>query len=260
MNQLVFVENDRVVTDSLTVAEVFKKDHDKVMRDINNQLDKLNEAGEKDWGIANFGETQYQHEQNKQWYKKYLLTEEAFTLVAFSYVTPEAMKLKVKFIQEFKRMKEQLQPSYMITDPIKRAEKWIEEQKQRQQLEVKTLMLEQQVAEAKPKVTYYDEILKSKSLVTITQIAKDYGMSGQALNDLLHREGIQYKQSGQWLLYSRYQDKGYTKSETQDYKKSNGEIGTKLHTKWTQKGRLFIHELLGKKEIIPIMDRESEAS
>jgi Rha family phage regulatory protein len=259
MNQLVFVENDRVLTDSLTVAGVFGKEHKHVKRDIENQITKLVEADEDDFNKSNFGRIEYADSRGRV-QEKFILTEEAFTLVAFSYITPEAMKLKVKFIQEFKRMKEQLQPSYMIADPIKRAEKWIEEQKQRQRLEVKTLMLEQQVAEAKPKVTYYDEILKSKSLVTITQIAKDYGMSGQALNDLLHREGIQYKQSGQWLLYSRYQDKGYTKSETQDFKKSNGEIGTKLHTKWTQKGRLFIHELLGKKEIIPIMDRESEAS
>lgn len=66
MNNLVFIENDRVVTDSLTVAEVFGKDHDKVMRDIRNQLEKLNEAGEHEWGIANFGETQYQNPQNKQ--------------------------------------------------------------------------------------------------------------------------------------------------------------------------------------------------
>jgi Rha family phage regulatory protein len=108
MNQLVFINNNQVVTDSLTVADVFKKDHDKVVRDIKNQIEKLEEAGEKKWGIANFGETQYQHEQNKQWYKKYNLTEEAFTLVAFAYITPEAMKMKITFIQEFKRMREEL--------------------------------------------------------------------------------------------------------------------------------------------------------
>ena len=130
----------------------------------------------------------------------------------------------------------------------------LEEEKQK--LLTKTLMLEQQVAEAEPKVTYYDEILKSTNVVTITQIAKDYGMSGQGLNDLLHEEGVQYKQSGQWLLYHKHQDKGYTKSETQTYRKSNGETGTKLHTKWTQKGRLFIHSVLASKGIEPLMDRE----
>jgi phage antirepressor YoqD-like protein len=81
-------------------------------------------------------------------------------------------------------------------------------------------------------------------------------MSGQALNELLHENGVQYKQSGQWLLYHQYQDRGYTKSETRAYKRTNGETGTKLHTKWTQKGRLFIYNLLYKLDIEPLMDKE----
>ncbi|WP_163102281.1 phage antirepressor KilAC domain-containing protein [Peribacillus alkalitolerans] len=269
MNKLVFIEKNKVVTDSLTVAEVFGKTHDNVLRDIRSQLEKLNEAGEQDWGVLNFEECDYinvsvQGINKNRKYKKFNLSEEAFTIIAFSYITPEAMKFKIKFIQEFKRMREELirisAPSYSIEDPIKRAERWIEEQRQNQQLEVKTLMLEQQVAEATPKITYYDEILKSDSLVTITQIAKDYGMSGKALNHLLHSEGIQYKQSEQWLLYIKFQDKGYTKSETQKYTKSNGDLGTKLHTKWTQKGRLFIHNILLKLGFEPLMDRESDDS
>ncbi|WP_297987973.1 Rha family transcriptional regulator, partial [uncultured Anoxybacillus sp.] len=109
MNQLVFIDNGRAVTDSLTVAEVFGKEHKHVIRDIEVQIEKLIEAGEREWGVSNFGQTQYQHPQNKQWYKKYLLTEEAFTLVAMSYTTPEAMKMKVRFIEEFKRMRAELE-------------------------------------------------------------------------------------------------------------------------------------------------------
>src|SRR5690554_5397608 len=122
MNQLVFIENNRVLTDSLTISTVFKKEHRNVIRDIETQLEKLKEAGEGNWGVLNFERAQYQHPQNKQFYTKYLLTEEAFTLVAMSYVTPEAMKFKVRFIEEFKKMKNKLQvlnkPSYMIEDPI----------------------------------------------------------------------------------------------------------------------------------------------
>ena len=106
MNQLVFIENQQVVTDSLTISEVFGKNHNHVLRDIETQIEKLNEAGEQQWGVSNFGQTQYQHPQNKQWYPKFNMTEDAFTLIAMSYVTPEAMKMKVKFIQEFKRMRE----------------------------------------------------------------------------------------------------------------------------------------------------------
>lgn len=127
-------------------------------------------------------------------------------------------------------------PDYMIGLLTKLKE----EKEQRRKLEVKTLMLEQQVAEAQPKLTYYDKILKSTKLVTITQIAKDYGLSGQALNKLLKQEGIQYKLGGQWLLYQKYADKGYTKSET--HIDQTGEA--RLNTKWTQKGRLFIHDIL----------------
>jgi Rha family phage regulatory protein len=257
MNELVFIENGKAVTDSLTVAEVFGKRHDHVLRDIKNQI-KL--AGEE-FAAPNFGEGVYT-DKNNQHRPKINLSEEAFTLVAMSYNTKEAVQVKVKFIQKFKRMRETLNtivaPSYAIEDPIKRAQQWIEEQKQKMALETKNLMLEQQVAESKPKVTYYDEILKSTGVVTITQIAKDYGMSGQALNDLLHDNGVQYKQSGQWLLYHKYQDRGYTKSETQSYRRTNGETGTKLHTKWTQKGRLFIYNLLSKLDIEPLMDREQQ--
>ncbi|MBL5768017.1 Rha family transcriptional regulator [Heyndrickxia sporothermodurans] len=109
MTQLVFIQNNKPVTDSLTVADVFNKNHNHVLRDIESQLEKLKQAGEHEWGVSNFGQTQYQHHQNKQWYTKYDLTEDAFTLIAMSYTTPEAMKMKVRFIQEFKKMREYIQ-------------------------------------------------------------------------------------------------------------------------------------------------------
>ncbi|PFN39899.1 Rha family transcriptional regulator [Bacillus cereus] len=111
ISEFVFMEGNQVVTDSLTMAQMFGKRHDHVMRDIEIQIEKLLEAGEQQWGITNFGETQYQHPQNKQWYDKYNLTEDAFAIVAMSYITPEAMKMKIKFLQEFKRMKEHIQKS-----------------------------------------------------------------------------------------------------------------------------------------------------
>ncbi|MED3574525.1 phage antirepressor KilAC domain-containing protein [Cytobacillus praedii] len=248
MNQLVFIEKGQAVTDSLTVAEVFGKEHKNVLADIRKQVDY---AGEE-FAQLNFQPGEYL-DKNKQPRPKMNLSEEAFTLVAMSYNTKEAVQMKIKFIQEFKRMKEALMtissPSYMIEDPIKRAQKWIEEQKER-------LMLEQQMKENEPKVTYYDLILQSKDVINITQIAKDYGLSGKILNQILNEEEVQYKTNGQWLLYSKHQDKGYTKSHTIEYRKSNGENGAKLHTKWTQKGRLFIHNLLSKRGIEPLIDRE----
>ncbi|KMZ42541.1 MULTISPECIES: Rha family transcriptional regulator [Bacillales] len=116
MQTLVFIENGRPVTDSLTIADVFQKDHRNVLRDIEIQIEKLIEAGEREWGLLNFEQTRYQHFQNKQWYPKYNMTEEAFTLVAMSYVTPEAMKMKITFIQEFKKMREQLASNIVPLD------------------------------------------------------------------------------------------------------------------------------------------------
>ena len=112
--------------------------------------------------------------------------------------------------------------------------------------------LSRENAEMKPKVEYVDKILSSTDAVTTTQIAKDYGLSARQLNDILKEEKIQYKQNSQWLLYSKYADKGYMKSDTFRYDKHNGEVGTKINSKWTQQGRLFIHEVLKGRNIKPV--------
>ncbi|MDK7418695.1 ORF6C domain-containing protein [Bacillus cereus] len=109
VSEFVFTEKNQVVTDSLTMAQMFGKEHKNVIRDIEVQLEKLTEANETEWGQLNFEPTQYQHYQNKQWYPKFNLTEDAFAIVAMGYITPEAMKMKIKFLQEFKRMKEHIQ-------------------------------------------------------------------------------------------------------------------------------------------------------
>ena len=119
-----------------------------------------------------------------------------------------------------------------------------------------SLQYKQIVSEYETKVEYYDFILQSQDTLTITQIAKDYGLSGNQLNKILHDNGLQYKESGQWLLYQNIANKGYTRSETITYKHSNGSIGTRLNTKWTQKGRLKIHEVLKELGIQAEIDKD----
>ncbi|WP_373804637.1 phage antirepressor [Jeotgalibaca porci] len=116
------------------------------------------------------------------------------------------------------------------------------------------LIAEQRVNELQPKATYYDLILQNKTLLSVTQIAKDYGMSATALNKMLSDFGIQFKQGGTWLLYQKHADKGYTQSTTHiiDDERSS------LLTKWTQKGRLFIYETLKDNGILPLIEREEE--
>ena len=115
---------------------------------------------------------------------------------------------------------------------------------------------EQQISELKPKASYYDVVLNCKDLVSVTEIAKDYGKSGKWLNEKLHELGIQFKQGGKiWLLYQKYAQRGYTSTKTQTYNGNDGEVHTKVHTYWTQKGRLFIYDKLKAEGILPIMEK-----
>ena len=159
--------------------------------------------------------------------------------------------------------------AYMTADTIKKAMQSPDfiiqlatelkaEQEKNRQLETSNAMKDQQIKELQPRADYTDKILKNKGLVTVSQIAKDYGMSAQQMNKKLYDLGVQYKQSGQWLLYSRYHDKGYTHSETINITRSDGRHDIKMETKWTQKGRLFIYGRLKSVSILPIIEREDD--
>lgn len=150
-----------------------------------------------------------------------------------------------------------------LTSPdflIRLATQLKEEQEKRKLAESEVKMKNQIISELKPKADYYDEILKNPGLVTITQIAKDYGMSGKKMNDILHSLGIQYKKSGQWLLYDRYSKNGYTHSETVDITRSDGRPDVKMNTKWTQKGRIFLYSTLKEKDILPVIEMLDETA
>ena len=127
-----------------------------------------------------------------------------------------------------------------------------EERERRKQLECQTLIQRQQIAEMQPKASYYDLILQNKNTVPITQIAKDYGMSGRKFNELLHELGVQYKFRKTWLLYQQYAECGYTQSRTYAIDESR----SVMHTYWTQKGRLFLYDLLKSEGIYPLIEQE----
>ena len=106
-----------------------------------------------------------------------------------------------------------------------------------------------------PKASYYDYVLSVEGLMPISTIAKDYGKSAVWMNRWLHEHGVQYKQGQVWLLYQKYADMGYVKSKTFAVSDENGNPNAKLHTCWTQKGRLFIYELLKEYGILPLMEQ-----
>lgn len=133
------------------------------------------------------------------------------------------------------------------------------EREARKALEVENKVKDQQIAELKPKASYYDLILQCPSLLSVTEIAKDYGLSAKALNKKLHELRIQYQQSGVWFLYAEYQDGGYTQTKTQNYCRSDGSQGAKTHMYWTQKGRLFLYERLKAEGVLPMIERTDAA-
>ncbi|WP_080961689.1 phage antirepressor KilAC domain-containing protein [Enterococcus cecorum] len=116
------------------------------------------------------------------------------------------------------------------------------------------LIAEQRVNELTPKATYYDLVLQNNTLLSITKIAKDYGWSGTKMNHFLHENKVQFKQGDTWLLYQKYADKGYTQSKTNIV---DGGKKTVMHTYWTQKGRLFIYELMKSKGYLPVIERKT---
>ena len=129
-----------------------------------------------------------------------------------------------------------------------------EERRKAKTLEDTVAVQNQQIAEMRPKASYYDVVLNCKDLVSISVIAKDYGWSAKRMNDYLHEKGVQYRQGKIWLLYQKYAERGYTNTKTHSYPGSDGDLPTSVHTYRTQAGRLFIYGLLKEDGIFPVME------
>jgi Rha family phage regulatory protein len=237
MENLVLKSKDgsKDVTTSVIVAGIFGKDHDKVCRDIKNL------SCSAEFRAANFGESSYKSQQNKD-LPMYEMTKDGFSFLVMGYTGDKAGQFKELFIAEFNRREAMLKdPDYIIGQAF-----LFLEQKRKElenQLESKTKQLaiaNEVIKEAAPKVEYHDEVLQAKDLITTTVIAKDLGMSAIALNELLHKHGVIFKVSGTWVLYQKYAGRDYTKTRTHPYYDSNDVLRTKIETYWTETGRKFI--------------------
>ena len=250
MKTLIKIENNSElgpVVSSRIVAEELGRRHSHVIRDLEKILLDPNV------GSVIF-ESKYKDVTGRT-LKEYLLTKDGFILYMFNIQGHNDFKMA--YINRFNEMEKALQNR--LPGTYKEALlQLVEQVEENEKLHLENTMQKQQIGELKPKANYVDMILKSKSLVTIGQIAKDYGMSAQEMNKLLQRFKIQYKQSGQWLLYSNHHAKGYTHSETTEITHKDGSISVRMHTKWTQKGRLFLYEFLKRRDIIPVIEFESE--
>ncbi|HGH0832921.1 TPA: phage antirepressor KilAC domain-containing protein [Staphylococcus pseudintermedius] len=245
--QEIKIENNSelgAVVSSRVVANELGRRHDNVKRDLEQIL--MSSKVSTLIIDSNYKDSRGRNQ------KEYLLTKDGFTLYMFNIQGHN--EFKMAYINKFNEMENALQNR--LPGTYKEAlTQLLETVERNEKLELENNMQKQKIAEYEPKASYLDTILNNKSLVTVGQIAKDYGMSAQALNKLLHDLKVQYKQSGQWLLYSNLHDKGYTHSSTTEIEHKDGSTSVRMNTKWTQKGRLFIYELLKDNDILPTIEK-----
>ncbi|MGI9902440.1 Rha family transcriptional regulator [Bacillus velezensis] len=240
MSQLVFIEGNQVVTDSLTVAEVFGKRHDTVLRDIRN-LDSS-----KEFNLHNFAEVDYQDDRNRT-YKKYLIKRDGLTFLVFGYTGAKAAIFKEKYIAEFNRMENELQrlnqPSYMIDDPISRAKQWINEEEERQRLQ-HTLKIQQ------PLINFAESCMASEKSLLVRELAKLASKKGISIG-----EKRLFQKLREWKMilanknepYQEYIDRGYFEI-AQGVRQVNGQSKSWLTIRITPKGQAFIIDKLRKQQ------------
>jgi Rha family phage regulatory protein len=188
------------VVSSREVANNFEKEHRNVLRDVENIV----KEGCSNLSRPLFIESKYQHPQNKQYYKEYLLTRDGFSLLVMGFTGAKALQWKLKYIEAFNKMeqyiKEQNKPSYMIDDRVKRAEKWIEEEKERQQLQLEnkqqTKVIEKQsevIGEMAPKAEYFDALVDNNLLTNIRDTAKELGIKERTFTEWLIQKNLCYR-------------------------------------------------------------------
>lgn len=266
MNELKLINKNGIFyADSRQVAEMISKRHDHLIRDIDNYVSVISQ-NPKLGADSFFVKSSYKAGTGKT-YPCYLLTRKGCDMVANKITGEKGILFTAEYVNKFNEMeKEHIKAICKLpdfTNPAEAARAWANEfeAKQKAQKQVAYLTAENQmqaqiISEFKPKVEYVDIILQSNDAVTTTQIAADYGLSAKKLNKILHDEKIQHKVNDQWILYKDQMNKGYTKSETIQITKSDGRRESKIYTKWTQKGRLKIHEILTNLGFIANFDYE----
>lgn len=257
---LVKVENINgiLVTTSNRVAKELGVEHKNLIAKINSYIEKFTKAENSAFDKNEFYiESTYQIEGNFKKYKNYLITKKGIAQLVggYSSAVEKAFELNVAYINEFERMEEFIKSKTPRTfaEALRLA---ADQAEQIEKLELDNKLKQQRILEMEPKENYYDKILQSKELLTITQIAKDYGMTGIDMNQKLKELGVQYKQGKIWLLKEKHQAQGYTKTKTASFLHSDGTPDSNTYTCWTQKGRLFLYDLLKHNNVLPLIEQE----
>lgn len=252
MSELEIITRKKTIS-SLEIAEITGKQHAHVMRDIR----KLLEQGVSE---SNFGLSSYKQQQPNGGTKNvamFNLTPKGCLILASGYDALLREKI-IDRLEELERFNVPKVPQSFSEALLLAAKQQQMIESQQKELESKNgeiTHLSSTITEMQPKISYVDMVLQCKEIVTTTQIAQDYGKSAKAFNVLLRNFGIQHKVGGQWILYSKYLPCGYVQSDTIDIVHANGTKGVVMHTKWTQKGRLFIYEELKKNNVLPLIEK-----
>ncbi|MYY76067.1 hypothetical protein FYL24_11075 [Lactobacillus salivarius] len=237
MNELVIMHDQQAVTTSLILAEAFNKQHKNVIQAIEAKIEPAeNSARYK----RMFYEGIYTDKKGEQ-RKMYYLNRDGFTFIAMGFTGRKADEFKLKYIDAFNRMEERIkqQPAqYKL--PQTYSEALIELAKEVEKNE-----------ELQPKADKYDRYLSNKGLITITEIAKEYGMSGRELNKFLHEKGVIYKRGNKWFIYQKFANDGLVGYEI--YMPEG-----RRSLKWTTKGEMFIRELLENNNIKPVLEQPQQ--
>ena len=235
---------------SREIAELTGKEHKNVLRDIRN----MEPAWEKVNGLK-FELIEYLDSRGRK-KLEYQLNKEETLYVATKYNDETRAKLIMRWKQlevENVELKSKLNSkTYTIPEDYAEALLRIVDHVRTEK------ELTNKIKEDAPKVEYYTKVMASTDTVTATTIAKDYGMTAAKFNALLHNLGVQFKQDGQWVLYQKYQNKGYTKSETIPIQRFPGVLGSATSTKWTQVGREFLYNFLKANNIVPESEKKSK--
>ena len=244
-----FGEGQKVML-AKTVAKIHGVELRKVNELINNNIDEfefgidlLDLKGDKDFEVlAKDSEIYTTNALNSSKYI-YLLSEQGYFALVQLMRTEKAKEIRKQLRREYFAMRTALQQrpmdSYMIEDPGKRAERWIEERKEYEQEKQKRIEAEAIIEEQKPKIEYYDKVMSDKHLITTTCIAKAFGMSAKKLNHILNEQGLIYKQGNAWYLYSKWENNGLAKLVPVETKG-----GIRYQLLWTEKGKQGIYGLL----------------
>ena len=260
-NDLIQFGESKQTMSSLEIAKLTGKPHNDVMKAIR--------AMEPSWEKVSQGKFSLSSRKVEQpnggmrEYPCYELTKTECLYIATKFNDEARAKLVLRWEELEQKQRAQMLQLPDFTDPAEAAMAWAKEYREKKVLAIENKKLEEeniQLAaenqELKHDKNYLDLIMRSKALLTVSQIAQDYGMSGKALNKQLAQMGIQYSINGQWILYAKYKDCGYVSSRSIDITRADGRPDVVLHTEWTQAGRKFLYEELKKQGIIPMLERD----